>query len=87
MLYEAFKPETETEALTHETEARRRDASRRPRDQGVETEATTLPTSKGRVQGRSAGRGMGEEGNGRERAGQERKEEGEGTPWVSLNCA
>ena len=33
----AFKPENENEALTHETEARRRDASRWHRDRGAET--------------------------------------------------
>ena len=42
MLHEAFKPETETEALTHETEARPRRGVGTPRDRGVETEATTL---------------------------------------------
>ena len=39
-VHEAFK--SETEALTHETEARHRGASRYPRDQGAE--ATSLAT-------------------------------------------
>ena len=40
---EAF--EAETEALSHETEARRRDASRRPRDRDAETTSLVVTIS------------------------------------------